>query len=678
MSSSETQLDTDSAPPKIAMEAPKSSVTLVEEVGQQSPLDTHQMYLQHRESAFFPSLNGLGDQSHSADRACGLAYSTDASDLEDDPADSFDFLARFTTNDSGMSDAFDVDSTLVAQDPSSVGEDSWEGLSDRSSYPVNEARSILFEQHSKTAREHTRQINLDSLGMEEFQHVTGTLEMELSKEEFCVSPPFEIDVSNPSPVGPPSGSWHRKPSSCSEPISSGTLSSALALKSHEIVVAIKATARRRGSAAATSAMGDWSTLKESACVHFFQPSNLQRYLEYYWVLWYPNWPTIHKPSFNAATCPCRLLAPMAVIGASLSPHRSDRENAKVWFDMLEEVVFADEAIFPPGTSVAMPSCPPDQLEARLHSLQAAYAVCLFQTWEGRDTTAKERIRRRRFGSLVSTARCLMRHANHGQLGTYRFQDFSWQTFVLREQVIRTVMYVFLLDTAFTIFNNLPPRMIIREMTNDLACPEPCFQAATAQECFDQIRQWTARPRHPACTSLYAAIRCFRQRTIDPATQRSLAETGVLNLWTIVSAFHNYIFHIDPGFGSESQVEAMENAIANWRVIWKLGLTLDGSRGSRKSATTTSTESNQTAGSGLDSTESWKRTGFMRKAPEYWLLAQVKLKRLSSAQRSLEAAESLSGINSWLCNVPGTILPRYDETSMEQLSDFISSFGAMRV
>ncbi|KAK4937633.1 hypothetical protein LTR10_021779 [Elasticomyces elasticus] len=415
-------------------------------------------------------------------------------------------------------------------------------------------------------------------------------------------------------------------------------------------------------------MGDWS-LKETACISFFHPDNLSRYLEYYWGLWYPNCPTIHKPSFNTGAIPPRLLAPMALIGASLSPNSADRENGEIWFDIVEEMVFSDEITFDSRLSTTLP-CPPEQLEARLRSLQGAYAVCLYQNWEGRDA-AKVRIRRQRFVSLVSTARDLMRYANHGALGGTQFQNFLWEDFVLREELIRTIIYIFLLDTAFTIFNNVPPRMTNREMTNDLACPEPCFQAATVVDCFQKTREWVT---HPLCcerTTLYAAIRCFGQTSIDPVTQQYLAQAGVLNLWTIVSAFHNLIFHIDPGFGSESQLAAMANAIANWKDIWKLR----SMNGFKDCYSLVHLEPHP---SRLGRNEAWKRTGFMRRAPEYWLLAQAKLERLESTQRSLEAAESLSGRDNWLCNVPGTVLPKYDETSMEQLSEFISSFQAMRV
>ncbi|KIV84504.1 hypothetical protein PV11_00279 [Exophiala sideris] len=611
------------------------------------------------------------DKLHDEYDSCSSSSPTDASGLENDPTESFDFLTRFTSNDSGMSGAFEVDSSVLAEDASSVG---FPDLSRWNLPPPSreEQRNVIFEQESKQARMQLRQVSLESFNHEELPHSVTTpdydFDTESQTEPFFLSPWFETSIFAEDDTGISPASPLRMLDGSRQAVIPGPQSDISSLESNEIVAAIKATVMSCCSDV-TLTMGDWSMLKETACISFFHPNNLSRYLEYYWGLWYPNCPTIHKPSFKAGVIPPRLLAPMALIGASLSPNSADRENGKIWFDIVEEMVFSDEATFDSRVSTPVP-CLPEQLEARLRSLQAAYAVCLYQNWEGRDA-AKVRIRRQRFVSLVSTARDLMRYANHGALGGLQFENFSWEDFVLREELIRTIMYIFLLDTAFTIFNNVPPRMTNREMTNDLACPEPCFQAASAVDCFQKLRKWLTHPLYCKRTSLYAAIRSFGQNSIESITQQYLAQAGVLNLWTIVSAFHNLIFHIDPGFGSESQLEAMANAITNWKDIWRLRSV----NGFKDCYGLTYLEPHP---SQLGRNEAWKRIGFMRRAPEYWLLAQAKLERLASTQRSLEAAESLSGRDNWLCNVPGTVLPKYDETSMEQLSEFISSFQAMRV
>lgn len=214
-------------------------------------------------------------------------------------------------------------------------------------------------------------------------------------------------------------------------------------------------------------------------------------------------------------------------------------------------------------------------------------------------------------------------------------------------------------------------MVVREMTVDLVCPEPCFQTATSAEGISMVKKWMSHPLWNKRAPLYAVIRSFRKKDMDPELQQYLAQSGVLNLWTIVSAFHVLLFHVDPGFGSDSQCQVLRNAICNWRSIWNMRLEdnfedLCGIRNLLR------------AQSAPEANASWKRIGFMRNAPEYWLLARIILERLESTQQSLDAAESLSGQSGWRYNLTASVLPKYDETSMDQLNEFITSFQSLKM
>lgn len=99
---------------------------------------------------------------------------------------------------------------------------------------------------------------------------------------------------------------------------------------------------------------------------------------------------------------------------------------------------------------------------------------------------------------------------------------------------RIFTWVFLLDTAFVIFNNLPPRLVIKEVKMHMAMPEACFQAMTADQCHQQILMFLPT------TSLYWKIsfRCvFAYLCKDdlPAdVQQFLASLGPLNLFALTS------------------------------------------------------------------------------------------------------------------------------------------------
>jgi hypothetical protein len=106
--------------------------------------------------------------------------------------------------------------------------------------------------------------------------------------------------------------------------------------------------------------------------------------------------------------------------------------------------------------------------------------------------------------------------------------------VIREELIRTFIWIFLLDTAFVIFNNLPHRMVFKEMRMHMASPDACFQAVSAGECFQQIRALMP-PSSPFCSvPLRDAIEGFCAETMPAETQQRFSQLGALNLFTIVS------------------------------------------------------------------------------------------------------------------------------------------------
>jgi hypothetical protein len=91
-----------------------------------------------------------------------------------------------------------------------------------------------------------------------------------------------------------------------------------------------------------------------------------------------------------------------------------------------------------------------------------------------------------------------------------------------------------MDTAFVIFNNLPPRMVAKELKMDLACPEPCFQAATSAECFAQVKAWTSSQAWSKKMPLSSTIESICQQNMDQKNCEIFADLGILNLFTMAS------------------------------------------------------------------------------------------------------------------------------------------------
>ncbi|KAH0838986.1 Zinc finger, C2H2 type domain containing protein [Fonsecaea pedrosoi] len=429
----------------------------------------------------------------------------------------------------------------------------------------------------------------------------------------------------------------------------------LALKSHEILLGIQEVAMSQAGCLRGNRQG-WSPILEQTCIQFFHPARLRRYLDHFWTHWYPHWVTIHKPSFSAMDAPRSLVAAMALIGACASPEESDREDAQFWRNHVEEMVFVDMSSTPDFVTSDV-TLSTDGVRAQLRSLQAAFVVCMYQIWEGRNFDAK-RIRHERYGTVVTMARALMPYAKHIGLDKVTPESFHWQHFALIEQVIRTVIYVFLVDTYFVIFHSLPPQMSIQELKMDLASPEECFQAPDASSCFYHLRPWASLPLCRDGFILYGAIKCLRKRDMDDKVFLHLARAGPLNLWVLCSALHVLIFNIEPAFGHKSQFLAHDNALTNWRRVWNQHLV------QKPGETSVSDVDNR------DACQLWTRPGLMRYAPEWWLLARHILQRMKSCQADLEASEDVSGPGSWRSNLGPSIIQCRDTFDTTEVHRFI--------
>lgn len=173
----------------------------------------------------------------------------------------------------------------------------------------------------------------------------------------------------------------------------------LALKTQEIINSLKDTIRQKPRKSSITL--EWSSLLENMCLHFFSPPNICKFLRIFWCSWYPNCPIIHRPSFDPLSASPSLLSSMVIIGSCLSPEKSENQIAAAWFNAVEEMVFEDEWLREDYTTSTWTRNPGGDLK-RLRSLQAAYFVCLFQNWEGSESS-KQRIRRYRYNTLIAVS-----------------------------------------------------------------------------------------------------------------------------------------------------------------------------------------------------------------------------------------------------------------------------------
>jgi hypothetical protein len=259
---------------------------------------------------------------------------------------------------------------------------------------------------------------------------------------------------------------------------------------------------------------------------------------------------------------------MTLIGASFAPEEGIQRNAKLWFDSAEELVFADEHF---RRAVSTGDQTADDFTIRrdaVRALQAAYLMCLLQNWEG-DANSKRRIRRVRF-SMVTSVRLLAlgkrfwstnildrsrtrirpgqpsRADDRGEeLGSVHCKGGVQQvnrSVVSRPPAdsLRTLAYIFLLDTAFVIFNNTPPKVSVSELNIDPLCSERCFQATTATDCFTCLAE---RDKTMPISAYSFTGLVFRvcQGDLSALERDYIARLGKLNIFMIVSGEYHISF-----------------------------------------------------------------------------------------------------------------------------------------
>ncbi|KAJ5673093.1 hypothetical protein N7507_002220 [Penicillium longicatenatum] len=384
---------------------------------------------------------------------------------------------------------------------------------------------------------------------------------------------------------------------------------------------------------------DWTPSTLELCTHLFSPSNIRRFLEYFWSLWYPHCPIIHRPLFDASSALPLLLCVMVIIGACLSPDSHDRQAAKKCLDSAEELIFGHE-IFKCDT--VTPINRGLTKKEKTQCIQAAYLVSSLQKREG-SVDAQARIRRYRHASMVALTRHIgPREASHRNLQLEEATQSWWRKFAEEEELIRALTFVFLIDVALIVLHNSPPRMLISELRMDVACPEACFQAESAAECLGCLRVWAGTRFWKNRLSVVSVVRRICQSPIEDALVHEFSQLGTFNLFTVVQAIHSLMFHLHNSLVFESTLAPVQTGLENWRQIWIERVPED---------------------EGMPDTAHnlWKQVGFLRRASEFWHLARIMADKIMSTSHDDDDFE----VN--------TKLSKYDQTDMEDVNGLIKEY-----
>lgn len=133
------------------------------------------------------------------------------------------------------------------------------------------------------------------------------------------------------------------------------------------------------------------------------------------------------------------------------------------------------------------------------------------------------------------------------------------------------------------------------------------------------------------------------------------------------------FHVQTSVNFQPNSAPMRRALENWRLIWL-------ARGASITPESHLAEESFKTDGDVPMHNLWKRIGFMRHAPEFWLLAWVVLERVQHVQNRINNhhAPTSGTLHNSRTEAPfTTYLPsRYDETDMSQVNHIIHDFKAL--
>ncbi|KAI9050298.1 hypothetical protein LZ554_005465 [Drepanopeziza brunnea f. sp. 'monogermtubi'] len=387
--------------------------------------------------------------------------------------------------------------------------------------------------------------------------------------------------------------------------------------------------------------------EDRQCLRFFSPPNIHRLLASFWKNWYHHCKIIHRPTFDPLTTSVQLLLIMVLLGAATSPEIADGELAERYFGAGEQIVFQELLQHQNRCMAGIPLNEVDKPTA----FQAALLACCLQHWGG-DSEARTRVRRSNFYMLVDSVRSFGFPKLSQEIYNERtlLSDFDWNRYVATEELNRTCMFIFLVDSSFVIFNNSPTKTPLQTFPCRLVSPPACFEAETAEDCYHHLE--SCRSSNYAHTTLIEAVETFRMNSMTDKAYSMFMGLDSINLFAILSGIIVWMFQ---QHCSLFQVPAYETHIREvlqkWSQFWSL-------RCDRPAAQCNSNNDNN---NNNNNNNDARENGFFEHADEYrrFALGLLQLRRDEYRQLRLESAQA-------------TIVPlrKLDETSMEQVANLL--------
>ncbi|KAL2067215.1 hypothetical protein VTL71DRAFT_1639 [Oculimacula yallundae] len=296
-------------------------------------------------------------------------------------------------------------------------------------------------------------------------------------------------------------------------------------------------------------------------------------IKLYFRHWHKHAPMVHEATFNPCTAAIPLVLSLLSLGGMYSKDSKDVTQLKLLLDTIESYIFSlpglCEEYEMPGRMYVKhgEDSSPEWQQYQLQELQGAYLMIVLQYWTG-NPTARTRVRQQRFPKIVHIFHILDVLTIQHSPATLINDQASFRTWIRKESFIRTATIVVMLDHAFGIFNNVPPRFQWAEIDLPFASDDRFFQISN----FDEMVAKTAVPRlgmkiKDAFLILFAQddeLEILRRGNVTALDMQMLIHFLYTHVWA--ATFSNPLASL-PITNIQMLVAPFHLAMRNWRLLW---------------------------------------------------------------------------------------------------------------
>ncbi|KAG0131100.1 putative Zinc finger, C2H2 type transcription factor [Tuber indicum] len=281
------------------------------------------------------------------------------------------------------------------------------------------------------------------------------------------------------------------------------------------------------------------------------PDHVKHFVRLFFINFQGHFPMIHLPTFNMLTIADGLLLAMICIGAVYSDKGITAEDVRAMIDRSFAALDGTDHGLSDGSQVST--------SWQLEEIQARYFLHVLSAWHG--TFHQRENTRRAYGTVIAKAQeaglfSPFTPSNPGaagfsiyhQVGDHQSSsptDWDWASWVEQERRNRVMFGILLLDTAYAIFFNHPPRVNLHDVRLTLPSDDASWDALDAEECANALGLNGEGPNNKNITGSRRVQQPEFMATVtallEPSQEFKPGTTNAYSKFILVHALHSHIW-----------------------------------------------------------------------------------------------------------------------------------------